>query len=112
MYQTACHLAAEVVLNTGKRPGVICGMQIKDILEAEQEKHADGNDVMRVKVVPECPYGVFKTVTVSVMKLELEMYNLLKRFCTVHQSSEAACPNDRIFTSIMNLPLRNLQDLF
>ena len=78
VYQTACHVAAELVLNTGKRPRVICGMRIKDILDAQEDIDAEGKKVMTVKIEPECPYGIFKTVTVSVMKLELPMYCLFE----------------------------------
>lgn len=112
VYQTACHVAAELVLNTGKRPGVICGMRIKDILDAQEDIDAEGKKVMTVKIEPECPYGIFKTVTVSVMKLELPIYRLLKQLCRVRQESEEASDNDRVFTSSTNIPLRNLQEQF
>lgn len=113
VFEVQCHLAVLLTLHTGKRPGVLCGMRLHEVLKAQGMQDAEGHvNAWKIRVVPECPYARFKTVGISHLLISPAMFKLLRALTYLRQQVDRAKSNDRLFTSVTGIPLKNVRELF
>lgn len=113
VYNVQCHIAVLMTMHTGKRPGVLCGLRIENVLKAEQaytEDMDENDEIWRITVMPVCQFTVFKTVSVAHLTMSVEVLNLLDALCTLRSKVDGAQEDDRVFTSVTGCGLKDLCD--
>ena len=101
-----------LTLHTGKRPGVLRGVKLGDIVDAQKfAAEKTGDESFMFNVVPACPYAVFKTVAISTIHISEHVLHLLDALVFLREYVDNAERSDRLFTSCKDLPLSQVHEL-
>ena len=112
VYNLQCHMCVLLTLHTGKRPGVLCGVKLGDIVDAQKfVAKKTGDESFLFNVVPACPYAVFNTVAMSTIHVSEHVLHLLDVLVFLRQHVDNAKRSDRLFTSCNDLPLGQVHEL-
>ena len=112
VYNLQCHMCVLLTLHTGKRPGVLCGIKLGDIVDAKKfVAKKTGDESFMFNVVLACPYAVFKMVAILTIHVLEHVLHLLDALVVLREHVDGATQDDRLFTSRNDLPLRQVHEL-
>ena len=112
VFELHCHLAILMTLHTGKRPGVLCGIKLADVYNADKFWPKDtGEEVYRIKVVPKFEFAMYKTVPVAYIHMSEDILILLETLTFLWQVVDRHSEDARLFTSASNFALLDVWDL-
>ena len=78
VYNLQCHTRVLLTLHTEQRGGVLCGVKLGDIVDAQKfVAEKTGEESFMFNVVPACLYAVFKMVTISTIHVSEHVLHLL-----------------------------------
>lgn len=109
VFRAQCHMAILLTLHTGKRPGVLCGMKIQDVLDFRQFQAETSDEVSyQISVIPTCQWAMFKTVVYSIITISGHVLKLLEALCCLRVWADKSKCDGRVFTSMQLYGLLHL----
>ena len=108
VHELQVQIAVLLMLHTGKRPGVLCGIKLDNVYQAKEfVAEKTGDWAFRLQVKPACEYALYKTVPVSFMHVSKDVLLLLEVLSMLREIVDGA----RLLTSARDQPLMHIDNI-